>query len=185
MRAFASVHRRAAIGLGPHFLDRRPDFFHCLSVSCDLLRLRAARASSAHLDETNVAPSVFARARHRSLAQQRARRLGSDLQPQIGFHADAEVRDRAQDPVLAGVQVSRAKIGLAVRGTGLRSLFQLFHLVRDRSSAVPVGTIPANVSRRVFLCCPFIASALVAENQLWRFPLSVSNSRVTKRVFGV
>ena len=103
MRAFASIHRRAASGLGPHFLDRRPDFSHCFSVSCDLLRLRATRASSAHVDETNVAPSVLACARHWPFPQQRARRSGSDLQPQIGFHANAEVRDRAQDPVLAGV----------------------------------------------------------------------------------
>jgi len=54
--------------MGPHFLDRHPDFFYCLGVSSGLLRLRTTRASSAHLDETNVAASVLARARDRSLA---------------------------------------------------------------------------------------------------------------------
>ncbi len=183
MRAFASIHWRAASGLGPHFLDRRPNFSHCLSVSSGLLRLRATRASSAHLDETNVASSVLARAWHRSFPQQRARRYRGNFQSQIGFHADTEVRDRAKIAGVAELQIPAAKIGAAGRRTGFRHLFQLLRLVRNSSWAVPFGTVPAHVPRWLLLCLPFIAPAVVAEIQLRRAPLALSNSRVTKCVF--
>src|SRR5207253_5449536 len=107
------------------------------------------------------------------------------LQSQIGFHTNAEVRDRTTIAVLAELQISRAEIDFAVGGNGFRDLFQLLRLVRNNSCAVLVGTIPAHVSMRLFLCLAFIAPALVAEIYFRRFALALSNSRVTRRVFGV
>src|SRR5947207_9316823 len=112
---------------------------------------------------------MFACARHRSFPQQRARGPGSDLQSQIGFYADTEVRDRAKIAGVAELQISAAKIGAADCRTGLCHLLQLLCLVRGCPPAVPVGTVPAYVSSRGLLCLPFVAPALIAESHLCFF----------------
>ena len=79
LRAFAPIHRRTSIGLVAHSFDRHSDFFDRFGIGGGLLRVRSTRASPAHMDETDVAPSVPARAWHRPLSEQRPRGPGSDL----------------------------------------------------------------------------------------------------------
>ncbi len=62
-------------------LNRPPDFSHRVRFRRGVLRVRTARAASAHLDETDAAAAMFALARHWSFAQQRTRGPRSDLQP--------------------------------------------------------------------------------------------------------
>jgi hypothetical protein len=183
VRAVTPVHRRAAERVGAYALDRHPDFFDRVGVGRGLLRLRATRIAPAHVDETDASAAMLARAGHWTFAQQRPRSPRGDLQPPVGFYSDAEVRDRAQIAILAKLQISRFEIDVTDRRAGLRNLFQLLRLVCPKQGTVLVGTVSADVSRRLSLCGTLVASALVAETQFWPFPGRISNYRVTKRDF--
>src|SRR5438874_9838070 len=83
VRFAASVDWRTAERLGANPFDRRANFPYRFGIGRCVLRLRSTRVASADLDETNAAAALPARAWHRSFAQQRPRRAGSDLQPPV------------------------------------------------------------------------------------------------------
>src|SRR5439155_466580 len=82
---------------------------------------------------------------------------------------------------VASLQIPAAQIGLAHRGAGLRDLFQLLRLVRDRASTIHLGPVSAHVPEWLSLCRALLACALVAKNQLWRLTCRRHNSRVTRK----
>ena len=84
---------------------------------------------------------------------------------------------------MAQLPISAGQVSTPNRRDGLRDLFQLFYLVRHGPSTVRIGTVFANVPRRVFLCLVVVARPPVAQIPFRQFPRSSGNSRVTIRLF--
>src|SRR5207245_7889423 len=139
-------------------------FFCGVSLGSDFLCFGAAGTASANVDEGDAFSAMLAGARHRSFAQQRARRAGSALYSQIGFHTHAQVWDRAQIAALAKLQISAAEIGPSTGGTRFCALFHLFPLVRDCARAVSLSALPPHVPRRLPLCLSLCFRESLASN---------------------
>ena len=126
MCPFASLVRRASGRMAADAGHRCSDLLRRVGLSCGFLCLRSARATSAHMDETDSVSAVPTRPRHWSFTQQRARCAGSALQSPIRFYTHSQVWNRTQIAALANLQISAAETDLPLAELAFAIYFTYF-----------------------------------------------------------
>ena len=92
--------------------------------------------------------------------------LEAMIQSQIGFCADAKVRNRTQIAALAELQIQAAQVGAPARGAGVCHLFQLLRCVCDHARAIFLGAVFADVPGRIPLRLSQFLLAVVGQNSI-------------------